>query len=106
MDERSRELYELKAEVVKAAAHPLRLAILDALRDGELCVGEIAEQVSAERSNVSRHLAVMVNAGLLSGQKRGLMVHYSLRTPCILKFFTCVDEVLRERLGRQSPWLY
>ena len=98
MDKKSRELYRLKAELVQAAAHPLRLAIIDHLRAGERCVGDLAEALGAERSNVSRHLAVMVKAGLLASRKGGLNVFYSLRTPCILKFLRCVTDVLRERL--------
>ena len=98
MDTESRELYRLKAELVRAAAHPLRLAIIDQLRDGEQCVGDLAEALESERSNVSRHLAVMVKAGLLRSRKGGLNVFYSLRAPCVVKFLTCVTDVLRDRL--------
>ena len=105
MDEQLQNLYELKAEIIKAAGHPIRLAILDALREGPRCVCELAEKVEAGRSNVSRHLAVMVRAGLLSSRKDGLMVYYSLRMPCILGFFSCVDELLRERLRASASTL-
>ncbi len=98
MDEKTRQLYELKAELVQAAAHPLRLAIIDQLSDGEVCVGDIAEAVGAERSNVSRHLAVMVKAGLLASRKDGLNVFYKLRAPCMQKFLMCVTDLLRDRL--------
>jgi len=98
MDRDEKALYERKAEIIRAAAHPIRLAVIEFLRDGEQCVCDIAEHVSAERSNVSRHLAVMVNAGVLGSRKDGLRVMYSLRTPCIVKFLGCVTEVLREQL--------
>ena len=91
-------LYKLKAEVVKAVAHPTRLAVIDILRDGEHCVCKIAERIGSERSNISRHLSVMARAGVLTSRKDGLMVYYSLRTPCVLKFLSCIDEMLRERL--------
>jgi ArsR family transcriptional regulator len=74
-------LYEKQAEIAKAIAHPLRIAVIDFLKDGERCVCDIAEHVGSERSNVSRHLAVMVNAGVLSCRKEGLKVFYWLRTP-------------------------
>ena len=92
------KLLEMKAEVLKAAGHPVRLSILEAIADGEKCVCDIAEQVDAKRSNVSRHLSVLLKAGLVECRKEGLLVLYSLRTPCVLHFFSCVESVLRERL--------
>ena len=86
--------HELQARVFQALGHPLRVAIVEELRDGEVCVCEIAERVGAERSNVSRHLAVMLAAGVLSSRKEGLQVFYRLRTPCILDFLGCATRVL------------
>lgn len=103
MDTDRRDLYRLRAGILKAVAHPIRLAIMDALRDGPECVHRIAEAVDSERSNISRHLSVMVAAGILESRKDGLNVYYSLRTPCIMNFFSCVDTVLKEDLrARQS----
>ena len=90
-------LFEKQAEIAKAVAHPLRIAVVDFLRDGEKCVCDIAEQVGSERSNVSRHLGVMVGAGVLSSRKDGLKVYYKLRTPCIIDFLTCVTNVLKQQ---------
>jgi len=98
MDRTSKQLYELKAEMIQAAAHPLRLALIDALEDGEMCVGDLARAVSAERSNVSRHLAVMVKAGLLKSRRNGLNVLYTMRAPCMRKFLDCVTDLLRAKL--------
>ena len=58
-------LFEKQAEIVKAIAHPLRIAVVDFLKDGQQCVCDIAEHIGSERSNVSRHLSVMVNSGVL-----------------------------------------
>ena len=93
----SRErLNRMKAEVLGAMAHPIRLAILDCLSGGEeVCVCKIAETVAAGRPNVSRHLAVMVKAGIITGRKEGLWVYYKLRCPCVLEFLTCVEDVIR-----------
>ena len=89
--------YEKQAEIAKAIGHPVRVAIVDFLRDGEQCVCDIAEEVGSERSNVSRHLSVMVRAGILEWRKEGLKVIYKLRTPCILEFFSCVTRVLKQQ---------
>ena len=69
-------LFEKQAEIVKAIAHPLRIAIVDFLKDGEQCVCDIAEHIGSEQSNVSRHLSVMVSAGVLEHRKEGLRVIY------------------------------
>ena len=84
--------------MVQAVAHPLRIAILDFLADGPQCVCDIAEHIESERSNVSRHLAVMLNAGLLEQRKEGLKVIYKVKTPCLFKFLSCVSGVLKEQM--------
>jgi ArsR family transcriptional regulator len=94
--------FRAAAKVMKAVADPVRLAILFHLQAGEQCVFEIAKAVGAERSNVSRHLSVLAGAGVLSSRKEGLMVFYTLRTPCILNVFTCVRGVLEEGLRQQQ----
>ena len=88
-------LFEKQAEIVKAIAHPLRIADVDFLKDGQQCVCDIAEHIGSERSNVSRHLSVMVNAGVLEYHKEGLKVIYKLKTPCILDFFSCITACLK-----------
>jgi DNA-binding transcriptional ArsR family regulator len=98
MDGDTKRLYQMKAKVLAAMAHPVRLAIVDFLRDGERCVCDIAERVGSERSNVSRHLAVMRAAGILEHRKEGLRMLYRLRTPCVVGFLACVADVLREQI--------
>ena len=105
MDASTDPLYRMKAEVARSLAHPIRLAILDVLRDGEKCVCDIAREVGSERSNVSRHLSVMVRAGVLSSRKDGLQVFYAIRCPCILQFFSCVEQVLRQQLAETAAAL-
>jgi DNA-binding transcriptional ArsR family regulator len=95
MTKQDKDLYELKALVVQAAAHPIRLAVVDFLRDGEQCVCDISAHVGAKRSNVSRHLAVMLRSGVLDCRKDGLKVLYSLRAKCITKVVDAATDVLR-----------
>lgn len=98
MPDKNRQLlYEKQAEIAKAIAHPLRIAIIDFLKEGEQCVCDIADYVGAERSNISRHLSVMVKAGVLAYRKEGLKVIYKLKCVCILDFFTCVIKVIKQQ---------
>lgn len=83
----------------------MRVAIVDFLRNGEQCVCDIAAHVGSERSNVSRHLSVMVRAGILEYRKDGLKVIYKLRTPCILDFFSCITDVLRQQAKENEELL-
>ncbi len=105
LSKRKQLLFEKQAEIAKAIAHPLRIAVVNFLKDGEQCVCDIAEHIGSERSNVSRHLSVMVNAGLLEYRKEGLKVIYRLKTPCILEFFSCVSRVLKQQVKENERLL-
>jgi len=96
------KFYEKQAQIAKSIAHPLRISILEYLKDGEQCVCDIAKHVGAERSNISRHLSIMVNAGVLDYHKDGLKVIYKLKTPCIVDTFACLKRVLKNQLKEQQ----
>lgn len=100
-----KDIYRMKADLIQAAAHPIRLAIIELLKDEEVCVCEIAEKIKAGRSNVSRHLSLMTKAGMLSCRKDGLKIFYKLKTPCILNFLKCVDQIVAERLQESAQLL-
>lgn len=91
------ELYRAKAQVIKAMAHPSRLMIMDALSKGERCVCDLQRIVGSDMSTVSKHLSLMKNAGIVRDRKVGQQVFYSLRVPCILRFFDCIEAVLADR---------
>jgi DNA-binding transcriptional ArsR family regulator len=105
LDTRKRFLFEKQAKIAQAIGHPLRLEIIDFLKDGEQCVCDIAEHIGSERSNVSRHLSLMVTAGVLEHRKEGLKVIYKLKCPCILDFFTCITGVLKQQAKESKQLL-
>ncbi len=95
MDAKELARYEARARIIKALAHPARLLIVDELsRTDERCVCELTEMIGSDMSTVSRHLAILKNAGLIADEKRGQMVFYRLRVKCLLKFFECIESVL------------
>lgn len=98
MDARTQAKYQARAQVLKALAHPSRLLIVDQLAAGEHSVAELTALVGADISTVSKHLAILKTAGLVDDQRRGKQVFYSLRTPCVLSFFGCVETVLSARV--------
>jgi len=89
----TRRRYEAKARMMKALAHPTRLFMVEELAKGERCVCELRDMVGADISTVSKHLALLKAAGIVADDKRGLKVFYRLKTPCVLGFFDCVEQV-------------
>jgi DNA-binding transcriptional ArsR family regulator len=72
------ELAELIARRFRVLGDPLRVRILDLLRDGELSVNELAERLPAGQQNVSKHLALLAEAGMLGRRKDGNRVYYRI----------------------------
>jgi ArsR family transcriptional regulator len=97
MNDKERSRCETRAAILKALAHPMRLFMIEQLADKSYCVFELTEMVGLDVSTVSKHLSILRNAGLVSVQKRGKQVFYSLRIPCALNFLDCVEAVLREQ---------
>lgn len=98
-------VYESRAEIMKALAHPARLIFVDALADGEMCVCELQELVGSSMPTVSRHLAQMKNAGIVDSRREGNQVYYRLIVPCVLKVFECIDAVRRNEAERMAAAL-
>lgn len=85
--------YEQMAGIFKALAHATRLIILDKLREKEHCVCELQEIIGSDMSTVSRHLAVLRNAGIINSRKVNNQVIYQLQYPCILDALQCVIAI-------------
>jgi ArsR family transcriptional regulator, zinc-responsive transcriptional repressor len=75
---RSLEAFEGAAELFKALANPLRLAVVDELRTGPKCVHELVDALGASQPLVSQHLRVLRSAHLIQGRRRGRETAYSL----------------------------
>ena len=80
------------AAIFKAVGHPARVRMLRVLVDGEQCVCDLVTAAGLGWSTVSRHLAVMKAAGLLTDEKRGKQVIYRLELPCVGRFLACLDH--------------
>ncbi len=98
-----KDLIEFRAEILKALAQPTRLKILDFLRDGERCVCEIFPAIGEEQSNTSRHLNMMLSAGILSRRKDGLKIFYAIKHLEVLEIVALADRIMtHETTGRQK----
>lgn len=90
-----KELVEFRAEILKALGQPTRLKIVDFLRDGERCVCEIFPAIGEEQSNTSRHLNMMLAAGVLSRRKEGLKIYYAIKHPEIISIVDLVSDLVK-----------
>lgn len=97
-----RDHYASRANILKALSHPTRLYIVDRLAEKEHCVCELTDLIGADTSTVSKHLSVLKNAGIVADEKRGLQVFYSLKVPCILNFFGCIEETIKVNVRQQT----
>ncbi len=96
------KIYELQAEVSKTMAHPLRLAILHSLKDGEKTVNQLTELTGASQSNVSQHLALMRQRDIVLTRKVGSNIYYRVSSPKISQACDMVREVLLEQLNQKQ----
>ncbi len=93
-------VFQLHAEICKTLSNSTRLMILNSLRDGEKSVSELAELVGAQQANVSQHLAVLRQRGVVATRKRGANIYYSVANPKIIQACDMIREVLLEQLAK------
>ncbi len=98
MSEIQRELYQLHASVCKGLADPKRLLIINALRNGELSVGDICDATGLPQANASQHLAILRDKGLVGARRDGQRVFYSLASEKIVQAMDLLREVMADQL--------
>ena len=87
-----------RAKIFNALADPIRLAIIDFLRDGEKCVCEITPHLNLVQPLVSRHLKILKNAGLVKRRKKSTWHYYSLTDKRIIDIIDKLTPDLAESI--------
>lgn len=95
------ELFEPVAERLRLLADPMRLRILNVLRESESSVLEIAGKVRATQPNVSRHLALLLRAGIVTKRQEGRHVHYRVLDPFVDRICEAICGSLHAHVERQ-----
>jgi len=95
----------MHAEIFKALAHPLRIEVIDQLQKGELCFSDLLEVTGGLKSNLSQHLSMMVNCGILKVRKDSRCNYYQLASPKVTEACTLMREVLVDNLQKQQEWM-
>ena len=93
---------EIRAKIIKAMSHPVRLMMIDLLKTGEHPFSQIFDLFKLDKSTVSKHLLVLKEAGIVSSRKDGIDMIYRLDVPCILDFFGCVTAVIESNVKKQQ----
>ncbi len=93
-------IYNLQSEISKTLANPIRLAILHSLRDGEKNVNDLTAILGISQSNLSQHLALMRQKGILKTRKQGTSIFYSVANTKINQACDMVREVLLDQLNQ------
>jgi len=94
------KIYELKANLLSALGHANRIRILEFLKDGEKCNCDIYPELNLEQSNLSRHMKILQEAGLVTARKEGLKVYYKITDPRIYEIFDIVRQIVKSNIQR------
>jgi len=100
-----KKVYMMHAEMCKVFTSPIRLEILDMLRNGKKTVTELVQLIGVNQSNVSQHLQIMKDKGILRTEKKGNYVFYSIANPKISEAFGMMKEIMIDQLA-ESERLY
>jgi ArsR family transcriptional regulator len=90
-----------RAKVLKALAHPMRILIVEALRNSDRCVSDLCALGKINQSNVSRHLATLKREGIVSDRRIDKRVIYRLETPSVLKTLDPAADAVRLDMKRR-----
>ena len=94
------ELYELHAQMCKIFTSPKRLELLNILRGKELSVGELAVKTRLRQANLSQHLGILRDKGIVKTRREGVTIYYSLANLKIIQAFDIIRNMLLEKLGQ------
>ena len=94
-------IYKEQAKIFQALANPVRLYIINELRDREYCLCDLTKKKELDKSTISRHLKVLKESGITSTRKEGNIVYYSLNLHCILDYIKCVNDLIVHNINEQ-----
>lgn len=98
-------LKSFKAQVFQALAHPTRIAVVEALRDGEMTAGALQAHLQVEQANLSQHLAVLRARQIVVSRKAGNQVYYSLRDPVLIQVLDLLKQYFNAHLSETAALL-
>jgi DNA-binding transcriptional ArsR family regulator len=101
----TRQLRQFKADIFQALAHPTRIAIVEALREGEMSPRDLIDQLELEQANASQHFAVLRSRQIVISRKNGNQVFYALRDPALFKVLDILKRYFYSQLTEAKSML-
>jgi DNA-binding transcriptional ArsR family regulator len=98
-------LEDMYVRIYKALAHPVRIKIVRTLRDGPLCVCTLNENVEFSQSNLSQHLKILKDAGILKSDKDGIRILYSIKDDEVKTLLNITDKMIRNEISMMNSKL-
>lgn len=95
----TKKIYELHAEICQILANPKRLEILDLLKNGEMSVGDLAKEMGIAIPNLSQHLSLLRQRGVVETRRKGQTIFYRIKNPKIIQACGIMRDVLLEQLA-------
>ena len=89
---------DMYVKIFKALGHPIRMKIVRSLRSGPLCVCTINENVDFSQSNLSQHLKILKDAGILKSDKDGLKIMYSIKDEEIKNILDIAEKIIKNEV--------
>ncbi len=100
-----RAVYQIKAEFFRILGHPVRVRILELLKDGERTVGDLQAELQMDSSGTSQHLGVLRKHGILDSRREGTSVYYAVRDPRIFQLLEVSRQILTSSLSETQAVL-
>jgi len=104
-DGEAHPIYRLKADLFRLLGHPVRVRVLELLRDGELTVGELQAALELDSGGMSQHLTAMRRQGVLESRKEGVKVHYRVKDPRTFQLLAVARAIVTGQLEESSAIL-
>jgi len=98
----SQAVVEQVANYFRVLGEPMRLRLLNVLRDGERCVQDLVDETETSQANVSKHLKVMLQAGILTKRSQGTQAFYRVADDLIFELCNLVCDRLASRIEQQA----
>ena len=98
-------VFKIKADFLKGLAHPIRLQVIEYLKNGEASVGKLVQALGVEQSNLSRHLAILRDLGILEARQEKTTVYYSIHDHDLFKVLRPIAELLKQKLKQSEKLL-
>jgi ArsR family transcriptional regulator, virulence genes transcriptional regulator len=92
------KIFEMQCDICKALGHPLRLAIVDRLRDEETAAADLIAELGLSKANLSKHMTLLAHGGIVESRREGRQIFYRLTDPAIHQACAIMRSILYRRL--------